>query len=108
MTFQAPPGPGLYTFQVYVMSDSFVGADAQKDMRMQVEPPKEDDEVSDADDDISEPDEDSLAGQMALMKGQPVRRQGDSEDDEDEEGSEDESGTDSDSESSSESDSDSD
>ncbi|GAA5944433.1 protein-transporting protein SEC63, partial [Sporobolomyces koalae] len=33
MTFQAPPGAGLYTFQVYVMSDSFVGTDAQKDMR---------------------------------------------------------------------------
>lgn len=34
MSFQAPPGPGLYTFQVYVMSDSFVGTDAQKDMRV--------------------------------------------------------------------------
>ncbi|KAG0656762.1 secretory subunit [Rhodotorula mucilaginosa] len=105
MTFQAPPGPGLYTFQVYVMCDSFVGADAQKDMRMQVEPPKEgEDDVSDVEDDISEPDEDSLAGQMALMKGQPVRRHGDS----DEEGSDDESETESESESSSDSDSDSD
>jgi translocation protein SEC63 len=36
MTFQAPPGPGLYTFQVYVMSDSFVGTDAQKDMRVRL------------------------------------------------------------------------
>lgn len=34
MTFQAPPGPGLYTFQVYAMSDSFVGTDAQKDLRV--------------------------------------------------------------------------
>jgi translocation protein SEC63 len=34
MNFQAPPGAGLYTFQVYVMSDSFVGTDAQKDMRV--------------------------------------------------------------------------
>lgn len=32
ITFQAPPGAGLYTFQTYVKSDSFVGADAQKDM----------------------------------------------------------------------------
>lgn len=32
MTFQAPPGAGLYTFQTYVKSDSYVGADAQKDM----------------------------------------------------------------------------
>jgi len=34
MSFQAPPGPGLYTFQVYAMSDAFVGTDAQKDMRV--------------------------------------------------------------------------
>jgi translocation protein SEC63 len=34
MSFQAPPGPGLYTFQVYCMSDSFVGADAQRDMKV--------------------------------------------------------------------------
>lgn len=34
ITFQAPPGPGLYTFQAYVMSDSFVGIDVQKDMRV--------------------------------------------------------------------------
>lgn len=34
ISFQAPPGPGLYTFQAYVMSDSFVGIDVQKDMRV--------------------------------------------------------------------------
>lgn len=34
MTFPAPPGPGLYTFQCYVMSDSFVGTDIQKDLRV--------------------------------------------------------------------------
>ncbi|GAA6041993.1 hypothetical protein JCM8097_009135 [Rhodosporidiobolus ruineniae] len=107
MSFQAPPGPGLYTFQVYVMSDAFVGTDAQKDMRMAVsEPAAADADASDVDDDISEPDEDSLAGQMALMKGQPVRRR-DDDDEEGEDDSEDESETDSDSSSSS-SDSDSD
>ncbi|KAI5480393.1 translocation protein SEC63 [Pseudohyphozyma bogoriensis] len=73
ISFQAPPGPGLYTFQAYVMSDSFVGTDVQKDMRMRVEaPPAE--AAPEEEDDISEPDEDSLAGQMAMMKGQPVRR----------------------------------
>jgi translocation protein SEC63 len=40
-------------------------------------------------DDISEPDEDSIAGQMAVLRGQPVRRIADDEDDEDEDGSED-------------------
>ncbi|GAA6010079.1 hypothetical protein JCM11491_005857 [Sporobolomyces phaffii] len=102
MTFQAPPGPGLYTFQVYVTSDSFVGTDAQKDMRMKVDAPREEAE-SDVEDDISEPDEDTIAGQMAMMKGQPVRRSGagDGDDDDDESGDEDddESASDSDSDS---------
>ncbi|GAA5910707.1 hypothetical protein JCM5296_006819 [Sporobolomyces johnsonii] len=98
MSFQAPPGPGLYTFQVYVMSDSFVGTDAQKDMRMKVEPPTAS-ASDDEDDDISEPDEDTIAGQMAMMKGQPVKRarhDGEDEDDEEdsEEGSDDDSETD--------------
>lgn len=31
-TFQAPPNPGLYTFQTYVKSSSYVGTDAQVDM----------------------------------------------------------------------------
>ncbi|GAA5882212.1 hypothetical protein JCM16303_002283 [Sporobolomyces ruberrimus] len=87
MNFQAPPGPGLYTFQVYVTSDSFVGTDAQKDMRMKVDAPREEAE-SDVEDDISEPDEDTIAGQMAMMKGQPVRRSGQGDDD-DESGEED-------------------
>ncbi|KAL8278314.1 hypothetical protein RQP46_009206 [Phenoliferia psychrophenolica] len=81
MTFPAPPGPGLYTFQAYVMSDSFVGTDVQKDLRMKVEPPPADGAGLDDEDDISEPDEDTIAGQMALMKGQPVRRADDSDDD---------------------------
>ncbi|BGP47243.1 secretory subunit [Rhodotorula kratochvilovae] len=108
MSFQAPPGPGLYTFQVYVASDSFVGASVQKDMRMKVEPPREGDEADeeDEDDDISEPEEDSLAGQMALMKGQPVKRRSDSDEEDDDDDSETES--ESESESSSDSDSDSD
>jgi translocation protein SEC63 len=37
---------------------------------------------STAEDEISEPDEDSLAGQMAAMKGQPVKKRGDDSEDE--------------------------
>ncbi|GAA5823179.1 hypothetical protein JCM5353_005806, partial [Sporobolomyces roseus] len=101
MSFQAPPGPGLYTFQVYVMSDSFVGTDAQKDMRMKVEAVVEEEEGSDVEDDISEPDEDTIAGQMAMMKGQPVRRSGEGDGDEEsgEEGESGEEDSDSDSDS---------
>ena len=102
LMFQAPPNAGLYTFQAYVRSDSYVAADGQKDMMMQVQEPSVD--VQDAEDDISEPEEDSLAGQMAAMRGQPVKRIDgqDEDDDESSSGSEDES----DSSSSSDSDSD--
>jgi translocation protein SEC63 len=75
---------------------------------MKVDAVAEEEEGSDVDDDISEPDEDSIAGQMALMKGQPVRRREDDDDESDEVDSDEESETDSDSDSSSDSDSDSD
>jgi len=82
---------------------------------MKVEAVKEEEEGSDVEDDISEPDEDTIAGQMAMMKGQPVRRSGQGDDDDDESGEEGESGeedsdsdSDSDSSSSSSSDDDSD
>lgn len=130
MSFQAPPGPGLYTFQVYCMSDSFVGVDAQRDMRvragdllpescletdppstlwqMKVEPPQEGEEVEE-EDDISDPEEDTLAGQMALMKGQSVKRSavhGDGDDDDEEEYTSGTDETDTSSDDSSDSDSD--
>lgn len=55
------------------------------------------DEEDDGADDISEPDEDSLAGQMALMKGGKVRPSAihdNADDGEEEEGSEYESSSD--------------
>lgn len=71
---------------------------------MKVDAPREEAE-SDVEDDISEPDEDTIAGQMAMMKGQPVRRSGQGDDDDEsgeEEGSDEEdSDEDSDSDSSS-------
>ncbi|KAK4055503.1 secretory subunit [Microbotryomycetes sp. JL201] len=113
LSFQAPPGPGLYTFQVYAVNDSFVGTDAQKDLQaslfgMRVMPPQKGEEMAE-DDDISEPDEDTLEGQLALMKGQPVKRGSHSSDEDDSEDSDDDDDDSSDSdESDSDSDSDSD
>lgn len=70
---------------------------------MKVDAPQEGEEgESDVEDDISEPDEDTIAGQMAMMKGQPVKRSNvhDDDDDEDDEGdSGEEEGGDSDSDS---------
>ncbi|MBW0462774.1 hypothetical protein O181_002489 [Austropuccinia psidii MF-1] len=72
-TFQAPSNPGLYTFQAYVKSDSYVGTDVQASMQLRVES-KDGMEDGNDEDEISEPDEDTLAGQMAAMRGQPTKR----------------------------------
>jgi translocation protein SEC63 len=62
------------------------------------------DERQSEDDDISEPDEDTLAGQMAAMRGGSVKKRVDEDEDSDDESS----GTDDDKSSNSSSDSDSD
>ncbi|EFP79380.2 secretory subunit [Puccinia graminis f. sp. tritici] len=100
-TFQAPHSPGLYTFQAYVKSDSYVDTDVQASMQLRVED-KEAAEDANAEDDISEPDEDTLAGQMAAMRGKPTKKQktdDDSDDTSGTESSDDDSSSDSDSDS---------
>ncbi|KAJ3507822.1 hypothetical protein NLJ89_g6088 [Agrocybe chaxingu] len=88
MQFQGPPNTGLFTWKVYIVSDTFVGEEAVREITLKMEdPPVVDDTPSE--DEISEPDEDSLAGQMAAMKGQPVKKRK-------EESSDDESSTDDD------------
>ena len=95
MTFQAPPNPGLYTFQTYVVSDSYVDMDVQRDMKLRVDPPNENEDLDE--DDISDPEEDTIAGQLAAMKGQAVKRipaggedESDSDEDDSSSGSEEE------------------
>lgn len=71
LQFQAPPQANLYSFVAHFVNDSLVGADIQKPVMLRVQDPPE---VSDdSDDDISEPEEDSLAGQMAMMRGEMVK-----------------------------------
>ncbi|WVO13402.1 hypothetical protein L204_101017 [Cryptococcus depauperatus] len=70
LTFQAPPQANLYSFVIYFRSDSLLGADLEVPLMLKIENPQ--DEVSE-DEDISEPEEDSLAGQMAMMRGQKVK-----------------------------------
>ncbi|POW06087.1 hypothetical protein PSHT_10502 [Puccinia striiformis] len=86
-TFQAPHSPGLYTFQAYISSDSYVNTDVQASMQLRVED-KEAANGNDEDDDISEPDEDTLAGQMAAMRGKPTKKSGDGNDSDDTSGTE--------------------
>lgn len=103
--FQAPPNVGLFTWKVYVISDTYVDDDVTRDVNLKI------DDVSALtseemgnEDDISEPDEDSLAGQMAILKGGKVKAGGENG----AESEEDESDTDGDESEGSSSDSDSD
>ncbi|KAF6743039.1 translocation protein sec63 [Ephemerocybe angulata] len=97
--FQGPPSTGVFTWKVFVVSDTYVAEEANRDITLKIEDAVVDGEPSE--DEISEPDEDSLAGQMAAMRGGQVKKKG--------EESEEESGTDDDEEDSdSSSDSDSD
>ncbi|KAH8082647.1 Sec63 Brl domain-containing protein, partial [Filobasidium floriforme] len=91
LTFPAPPTPGSTSLEVYFISDTFIGGNLERSVVLTVAneeaapPPQADDG------DISDPDEDTLAGQIAMMKGQRVKK-ADEQDDEDEEGSSDEEG----------------
>jgi len=74
LQFQAPNGVGLFTWKVYLVSDMFVGEEICEDITLKI------DDVTalnadeqGAEDEISDPDEDSLAGQMAAMRGGSVR-----------------------------------
>ena len=76
LQFQAPPGVGVYTFQVQLISDTYRGLDKLVHLVLNV---REEKEVlgagaGDVADDISEPDEDSVAGQMAALRGQPTKQ----------------------------------
>ncbi|KAI6033730.1 hypothetical protein BKA83DRAFT_4623670 [Pisolithus microcarpus] len=69
LQFQAPPNVGLFTWKVYFVSDTFVGGETCRDIVLKI------DDVSalsadeqHLEDEISDP-EDTLAGQMAAMRG---------------------------------------
>ncbi|KAJ2785805.1 secretory subunit [Coemansia javaensis] len=70
LQFQAPPQKETYRFHLAVKSDSYIGSDVMQEVEMTVVDraslPPEPAVV----DDISEPEEDSLAAQMAQLRGQ--------------------------------------
>jgi len=73
--FQAPQQVGTYTLHLTFVSDTFVGEDETVYLQLKVD----DLSALDADeqgveDDISDPDEDTLAGQMAAMRGGTVKK----------------------------------
>ncbi|KAG9016960.1 secretory subunit [Tulasnella sp. JGI-2019a] len=75
LQFQAPPQVGVYTFQLLFVSDTYVGEDVKLFLPLKVEDLSAlDDEELGEEDEISDPDEDTLAGQMAAMRGGKVKR----------------------------------
>jgi translocation protein SEC63 len=100
MQFGAPPQAGRYTFQMNLVCDSYLGLDTQMHVTMEVEEASKGEDVAD-EGEISEPDEgkstyfyhsantetnrfsDSLAGQMAQLRGGAVRKVQDSDDESD-------------------------
>ncbi|EGO04169.1 hypothetical protein SERLA73DRAFT_67885 [Serpula lacrymans var. lacrymans S7.3] len=104
LQFQAPQNVGLFTWKIYFVSDTFVDEEICRDISLKIDDVAAltADEQA-AEDDISEPEEDTLAGQMAAMRGGSVKRsQGGMEQ------SDDESSTDDDRDSEGSTDSDSD
>ncbi|KAG6374905.1 translocation protein sec63 [Boletus reticuloceps] len=88
LQFQAPPNVGLFTWKVYFVSDTVVGEETCRPISLKI------DDVSTLaaeeqtpEDEISDPEEDSLAGQMAAMRGGQVKKTAaveESDDDDDE------------------------
>ncbi|KAF7309615.1 J domain-containing protein [Mycena indigotica] len=94
--FQAPNTTGSLTWRVYVVSDSFVGEESSQDIVMKI------DDVSalNADeqgeeDEISDPEEDTIAGQMAMMRGGSVKKIQEDEESDDESSTDDDESNDS-------------
>ncbi|KAI0301942.1 Sec63 Brl domain-containing protein [Multifurca ochricompacta] len=83
LKFQAPPGTGLFTWRVIVVSDTYIGEDAAKDIQLRVEEfTALNADEQHKEDEISDPEEDSLAGQMAAMRGGSVKKRKEESDDE--------------------------
>ncbi|KAI5125002.1 hypothetical protein M0805_007426 [Coniferiporia weirii] len=92
--FQAPQGAAVYTWKIHLVSDTFLGEEIVRDAVLKV------DDVSQlsadeqgVDDEISDPDEDTLAGQMAIMKGATVKKSPVHDDSDDESGTDEEDGS---------------
>lgn len=101
LQFQAPSNTGFLTWKVYLISDTTVGEEITRNITVCTLPPistfskaetalkvKVDDfaDLNDdeqgMEDEISDPDEDTIAGQMAAMRGGKVKRRDEESDEE--------------------------
>ncbi|KAJ2001125.1 secretory subunit [Coemansia thaxteri] len=85
LQFQAPAMEGSFKFHLSIKSDSYIGCDVLQEVEMSVVSPSTLPPEPAIEDDISEPEQDSIAAQMAQMRGQQTgaRRAGDESSDED-------------------------
>ncbi|KAI6003519.1 translocation protein sec63 [Pisolithus orientalis] len=75
LQFQAPPNVGLFTWKVYFVSDTFIGGESCRDIVLKIDDVSAlNAEEQHLEDEISDPEEDTLAGQMAAMRGGPVKK----------------------------------
>ncbi|KAJ3482277.1 hypothetical protein NLI96_g7099 [Meripilus lineatus] len=81
LQFQAPPQIQVLPWKLYLISDSFIGEEVTTDLVLKIEDPSVLDLDQTLEDEISDPEEDSLAGQMAMMRGGSVKRRQDEESD---------------------------
>lgn len=97
--FQAPQQVGTYTLHVTFVSDTFLGQDETVYVQLKVDDLNAlDEDEQGVEDEISEPEEDTLAGQMAAMRGGSVKKSKYHDDeDEDESTTDGDEGSDSDS-----------
>ncbi|ETW84592.1 molecular chaperone, DnaJ superfamily [Heterobasidion irregulare TC 32-1] len=83
LRFQAPPGVGLFTWRIHIVSDTLIGEDIVKAVQLKIDDVSAlNEDEQDAEDEISEPEEDTLAGQMAAMRGGSVKKAAVESDDE--------------------------
>ncbi|KAF3993137.1 hypothetical protein FT663_00961 [Candidozyma haemuli var. vulneris] len=98
----APPSKGTYHFRLLLKNNAYFGNDVDIPLEMNVSDPPinveavkkaakafggaDDDEDDDSDSDISDPEEDSLAGALAALRGEAVKKaDGDEEEEDDNE-----------------------
>jgi len=75
LTFQAPPNVGSLSLQVHFVSDTFVGDDIHRTITLKIEDnPSSISDERILNDYISDPEEDSLAGQLAALRGGAIKR----------------------------------
>ncbi|KAF2642136.1 hypothetical protein P280DRAFT_293864 [Massarina eburnea CBS 473.64] len=105
MQFGAPPQQGSYTFVMQMICDSYIAMDTKMEVTLVVADASHAEDVEE-EGEISEPDEDTIAGQMATLKGgsAPSRKRGNVDDSSD--GSDTEGDVDSESETDTDTDSD--